>query len=82
MSPALAILEAELLNNRVRHGGHPILTWCAANAVVDEDAAGNRKLTKKRSTGRIDGMQALAMAIDGAVTLEQEAPKMLMFGAA
>jgi phage terminase large subunit-like protein len=82
MSPALAILENELLNGRLRHGGHPILTWNAANAVVDEDAAGNRKFTKKRSTGRIDGMQALAMAIDGAVTLEQEAPKMLMFGAA
>jgi phage terminase large subunit-like protein len=76
MSPALAILEAELLNNRVRHGGNPILTWCAANAVVDEDAAGNRKLTKKRSTGRIDGMISLAMSLGAAVTLEQEASGM------
>lgn len=72
MSPALAALESELMNSRLRHGAHPILTWCAANSVVDEDAAGNRKLNKKKSTGRIDGMIALAMAIGGAVTLEQE----------
>jgi phage terminase large subunit-like protein len=70
MSPALATLEAELLNNRLRHGNHPILTWCAANAVIDMDPAGNRKLNKKRSTGRIDGMIALTMAIGGAVTHE------------
>jgi phage terminase large subunit-like protein len=36
--------------------------WCASNAVVDRDPAGNRKLSKKRSTGRIDGMTALVMA--------------------
>ena len=73
MTPALNALEAELLNGRIRHGGNPILTWCAANAVVDMDAAGNRKLNKKRSTGRIDGMVALAMAIGGAVIEEPDA---------
>jgi phage terminase large subunit-like protein len=36
------------------------------------DAAGNRKLNKKKAAGRIDGMVALAMAIGGAVTLAQE----------
>jgi phage terminase large subunit-like protein len=39
---------------------------CAANAVVVLDDAGNRKLSKKRSSGRIDGMVALAMAIGAA----------------
>ena len=72
MSPALNILESELLNNRLRHGGNPILTWCASNAVVDMDAAGNRKLNKKKAAGRIDGMVALAMAIGAAVTLEKD----------
>jgi phage terminase large subunit-like protein len=47
-----------------------MLTWCAANAVIDMDAAGNRKLNKKRATGRIDGMVALAMAIGGATVLD------------
>lgn len=74
MSPALAALEAELLNNRLRHGNHPILTWCAANAVADSDPAGNRKFHKRKSTGRIDGMVALAMAIAGATVQEAQEP--------
>jgi phage terminase large subunit-like protein len=62
MSPALDALEADLLNGIVRHGGHPVLTMCAANAVALPDAAGNRKLDKSKATGRIDGMVALVMA--------------------
>ena len=64
MAPALDALEADLLNKRLRHGNHPVLTWNAANAVVERDATGNRKLTKAKSTGRIDGMVALAMTRD------------------
>ena len=64
MAPALDALEADLLNRRLRHGNHPVLTWNAANAVVERDAAGNRKLNKAKSTGRIDGMVALAMTRD------------------
>ena len=62
MSPALDALEADLLNGIVRHGGHPVLAMCAANAVSLPDPAGNRKLDKSKATGRIDGMVALAMA--------------------
>lgn len=71
MSPALDALEAELLNGRVAHGMHPVLTMCAANAVIERDPAGNRKLTKAKSTGRIDGLQALAMAMGAASTSEE-----------
>lgn len=66
MSPALRNLESLLLNARLRHGNHPVLTMCAANAVVKMDEAGNRKLDKKRSRGRIDGMVALAMGAEAA----------------
>lgn len=66
MSPAVQALEVELLHERLRHGGHPVLTMCASNAVVWKDAAGNRKLDKAKSSGRIDGMVALAMAIGAA----------------
>jgi phage terminase large subunit-like protein len=34
---------------------------CMANAVVKTDPAGNRKLAKDRSAGRIDGAVGLAM---------------------
>jgi len=63
MAGALDALEAHLLNGNIRHGMHPVLTMCAANAVVTKDPAGNRKLDKAKATGRIDGLQALAMAV-------------------
>ena len=71
MAPALDALEAELLNGRVAHGMHPVLSMCAANACVTKDPTGARKLDKSRTTGRIDGMQALAMAIGAASRSEE-----------
>ena len=73
MAPALDALEAALLNGQLRHGGHPVLTMCAANAATVKDAAANRKLDKGRATGRIDGMVALAMAIGARGTATPEA---------
>jgi phage terminase large subunit-like protein len=72
MSPALNALEAELLNARIAHGNHPLLKMCSLNAIVVKDAAGNRKLDKAKSTGRIDGMVALAMAISAAQPVEED----------
>jgi len=62
MSPAIKIFETKLLEGTMRHDGNPCLTWCAANAVIESDAAENKKYTKKKSTGRIDGIVATAMA--------------------
>lgn len=73
MSPALRELETLLLHNKIRHGNHPVMSMCAANAVLEIDAAENRKFTKKKATGRIDGMVALAEAI-GVARLGEEAP--------
>lgn len=62
MSPAIDSLEADILNENLVHGGNPVLTMCAMNAVAISDPAGNRKLEKSKATGRIDGMVALVMA--------------------
>jgi phage terminase large subunit-like protein len=72
MTPALDVLEHELLDENIRHGGHPVLTMCVANAVVTRDAAGNRKLDKSKATGRIDGAVALAMALGQAASTQGE----------
>lgn len=71
MAPAIDELETILSDERMAHGNHPVLTMCAANAISAKDEAGNRKLDKKRATGRIDGMTALTMAI-GIATSKQE----------
>ena len=72
MSPALRELEAVLLEKKLCHGNHPVLTMCMANAVVQTDPAGNRKMAKDRSSGRIDCAIALAMAIAAATGDETE----------
>lgn len=73
MSPALRDTESALLSEKVRHANHPVLTMCAANAIVTMDPAGNRKLNKAKAAGRIDGLVALAMAF-GVAPNEVEAP--------
>jgi len=73
MAPAVDKLERLVAERKLRHGGNPLLNMCAANAVTERDPAGNRKLTKAKSVGKIDGLVALAMALgveaqdDGAV---------------
>jgi phage terminase large subunit-like protein len=63
MAPAVDEFETRLLARQLKHDGNPVMTWCAANAVVATDPAGNRKPTKQKSTGRIDGVVAAVMAV-------------------
>lgn len=81
MSPALRELESKLLAKKLKHGNHPVLSMCAANAVVaDGPTAGTRKFVKAKQTGRIDGMVAMAMAVGVMPQVIEEAPKpLLMF---
>ena len=90
MGPAIDRAEIEFLHERFRHGGHPVMQMCAAQAIIVQDAAGNRKMDKSKSTGRIDGMVSLAMAIGvaGLDAVEPEAtspwddPNFSLMGAA
>ena len=63
MSPALRELEQIVLDRKLAHGDHPVLSMCMANTTIVRDDAGNRKPSKKRSRGRIDGTIALLMAV-------------------
>jgi len=66
MSPALRELEEILLEEKMAHGMHPVLSMCAGNSVVEGKDSANRRLSKNKSSGRIDGMVALAMAVGAA----------------
>lgn len=70
MSPAVDKLEQLVEERKLRHGNHPLLTMAAGNAKVETDAVKNRKLSKKRSQGRIDPLVALVMAL-GVATRHQ-----------
>ena len=63
MSSPTKELERMLLDRKLRHGGNQVLRWMARNVCVTQDAAGNLKPAKDKSTERIDGVVALIMAI-------------------
>jgi phage terminase large subunit-like protein len=63
MSAPSKELETLILDLKLDHGGHPVLTWCARNAAIDTDPAGNIKPSKKGSTERIDGVVATVNAL-------------------
>lgn len=75
MSPAIDELETILLNDRMSHGNHPVLTMCAKHAIAVKDEVENRKLDKRRATARIDGIVTLTMAIGTAVATLKKQPK-------
>ena len=64
MTPAVKETERALLAGRVRHGGHPVLRWNFANAVIDTGPTGDTaRFNKVKSAEKIDGAFAAAMAI-------------------
>lgn len=66
MSPCVGELQALLLDERMRHGKHPVLTWHAQNAVLVRGRVSDQfMLAKPRGADhrRIDGMVALSMAV-------------------
>jgi len=63
LSPAVDVLERLVEQGKLRHDGHPVLKMAAANCRVEMDSAGNRKLSKRKSTGRIDPIVATCMAV-------------------
>ena len=63
LSPATKELERLIRARRLAHGGHPVLRWMFSNAAARVDAAGRVKLDNSKSSEKIDGMDALVMAI-------------------
>lgn len=77
MTPACRRFEELWLEEdpalRLKHGGHPVLGWNAANVMVETDPAGNLKPSKKKSTERIDGIVASVMAVGSSMVAEPNA---------
>lgn len=65
-APTKKLLEL-VTAGRLDHGGSPVLRWMASNLAVEQDAAGNLKPSKRKSSDRIDGLAALIMALGRAM---------------
>ena len=67
MSPPTKELMKLTLEQRIAHGGHPVLRWMMDNIFIRTDPAGNIKADKEKSTEKIDGAVAAIMGLDRAI---------------
>ncbi len=66
MSPATKEFLRLVADEKLRHGGNPLLRWNADNFVIRTDPAGNAKPDKEKATMKIDAIVASIMALDRA----------------
>lgn len=64
IGPICQEFERRLLENKLNHGGNPVLRWMIDNVSVRYDAAGNARPDKAESQGKIDGVMAMLYALD------------------
>jgi phage terminase large subunit-like protein len=64
-------LLVKIMNEKIRHGGNPVLRWNADNMVARKDANGNTAPDKEKAVDKIDGMVALIMAMGRAMTKKE-----------
>jgi phage terminase large subunit-like protein len=62
--------ERLIMQARYRHGGNPVMRWMVDNVVTRQDASGNVKIDKQRSTEKVDGAIAAVMALARATVHE------------
>nr|WP_301282794.1 terminase TerL endonuclease subunit [Streptococcus gallinaceus] len=67
MSPPTKELMKLTLEEKLVHGGHPVLRWNMDNIFIRTDPAGNIKADKEKSTEKIDGAIATIMVLDRAI---------------
>jgi len=67
MSAPTKEIEKLALSKEIAHNGNPVLNWMMSNVVIEQDAAGNKKPNKGKSTERIDGAVAMIMAVGRAM---------------
>jgi phage terminase large subunit-like protein len=67
MSPPSKEMEKLILERKIVFPENPALAWCFSNVIVEIDAAGNVKPSKKKSKEKIDLVVSSIMALDGAL---------------
>ena len=74
MAQPVREIKRAILAGQFRHGDDPVMRMCFANIQTERDKAENETFHKGRSTGRIDGAVAAAMAIGRALSKGSELP--------
>ncbi len=79
MPKSVEELEEQLEKRGIRIQRNPVMSWCAAGAVVVMDEHENKKFSKKKATGRIDGVVSLCMALGVATQQKPEEKAVIPF---
>jgi phage terminase large subunit-like protein len=69
--PAMQALEIAYVSGSLRHGGDPLLMWCASNLVARHDQNMNMAPDRRKSADKIDDMAALLMAVGLTTVIEE-----------
>ena len=62
LSEPVSRLAADVASGILRHCGDPVTGFCVGNAVLEINALGDQRLSRKASADKIDGCLALAFA--------------------
>ena len=63
LSEPMKMLQGRILERRIRHDHNPLMAVMVGNVTARPDDRGNVLTSKRRSRGRIDGVQALLNAV-------------------
>ena len=70
--PIVRLCESMIISHKLRHNGHPVLTWQISNAAAKENANADKRIVKPKDGDfkKVDGVQAMLMALRDALTPE------------
>jgi len=63
-------LESMVTNKEFFHGGNPVTDWMNNNCMLQLNNSNQQRIDKAKSSGKVDGMVALATAIGGYIYTE------------
>jgi len=69
MSTPTKEFEKEVLKKQMDHQGNPVLTWHISNVAIQRDPAGNVKISKDKSSEKVDGAVACVMSLGEYLTV-------------
>lgn len=74
LNVGLRALEDHVVAGTLGHNGQPVLQWMAGNAVVETGRRGDIAVSKAKARDKIDGIVALAMAVQRALLSQAQGP--------
>lgn len=72
MAAPVKEIERLYLERKLKHGNNPVLNWMASNAAWRVNEYNDRRFDREKSSEKIDGMVALAMAVGSWLRYESE----------